>query len=133
VTTPLFSFSDPVAVAVAPNQAVAVNLTDAAPLWVVTAPAHATGKLELVLLDGSGAEIGRQPLIATSCSPAGTSCDLSALDPDAIVRIELRSDDLCVLPPIQVSLNALRGHAVAQTLPSDQPFAATSIAREPTA
>jgi len=116
-------------VAVAPDQVVSVNLTNPTPLWVVVAPEQASGAIELVVLTPGGSEIARMTPGVTAFPRL--AFDLSALDTSQPLQFELRSDDICVLPPVQVAIDDLRSHAVAGDLPTDLAFAPESIVRSP--
>jgi hypothetical protein len=58
--------------------------------------------------------------------------DLSALDPNASLTIELRCDDVCLLPPVQIGLGPLTAQANDGGPLPDSAYAFDSLIRSPT-
>jgi hypothetical protein len=100
--------------------------------WIARVPDWAGGTIELFILNAQGETLASWPAsAATPLSNGWLSFDLSSLDPATDVVIELRSDGVCVLPPVSLGINAMLGQSAAGTVPPSPAYAFNSLVRPP--
>jgi len=101
--------------------------------WVAQVPDWATGAVTLVVLNAGGDTVATYAL--ADGKPLGdgwVSFDISGLDPAAALTMELRSDDVCVLPPVRIGIGTLTAEAASGVSPSNDAYAVAPLVRDPT-
>jgi hypothetical protein len=100
--------------------------------WVLQIPNWASGKVQLVILNTSGKTVVTYALAeANSLGEGWVAFDLSALDPTAELTIELRSGDVCVLPPVRIIIGAVTSQTGSGSASSEPAYAFNSLVRPP--
>jgi hypothetical protein len=100
--------------------------------WIVQVPDWANDDIQLFVIDASGDTLAKYPADeATPLEDGWLSFDLSSLDPSATVTIELRSADVCVLPPVRLGIGEVTAQAASGDPPSKTAYAFNSLVRSP--